>query len=157
MTNYDTLQSLKKEDLAAFLANLAGEGTLGRLTDMISVPESDEGIQKAQAEVLTWLDHEKDNPDLLVSAIAKDTRPVLERLAMMQKETMAAQENAQKLCQKLDELSVELEQQTLVNKTVQAQYEAKLGEVKAKEETLKRKEKGFFWRLLHRRPKSPND
>lgn len=156
MTNYDTLQSLKKEDLAAFLANLAGEGTLGRLTDMISVPESDEGIQKAQAEVLTWLDHESDDPALLVSAIAKDTRPVLERLATMQKETMAAQENAQKLCQKLDELSVELEQQTLVTKTVQAQYEAKLGEVKAKEETLKRKGKGFLWRLLHRQ-KSPND
>lgn len=86
MTNYDTLQSLKKEDLAAFLANLAGEGTLGSLTDMISVPESDEGIQKAQAEVLTWLDHEKDDPDLLVSAIAKDTRPVLERLPIMANE-----------------------------------------------------------------------
>lgn len=138
MTNYDTLQSLKKEDLAAFLANLAGEGTLGCVTDMISIPESDADIQKAQAEVLTWLDHESDDP------------------AMMQKETMAAQENAQKLCQKLDELSVELEQQTLVTKTMQAQYEAKLGEVKAKEETLKRKEKGFFWRLLHRQ-KSPND
>lgn len=152
MTNYDTLQSLKKEDLAAFLANLAGEGTLGRITDMISIPESDADIQKAQAEVLTWLDHESDDPAILVSAIAKDTRPVLERLAMMQKETMAAQENAQKL----DELSVELEQQTLVTKTMQAQYEAKLGEVKAKEETLKRKEKGFLWRLLHRQ-KSPND
>lgn len=156
MTNYDTLQSLKKEDLAAFLANLAGEGTLGCVTDMISIPESDADIQKAQAEVLTWLDHESDDPAILVSAIAKDTRPVLERLAMMQKETMVAQENAQKLCQKLDELSVELEQQTLVTKTMQAQYEAKLGEVKAKEETLKRKEKGFFWRLLHRQ-KSPND
>lgn len=156
MTNYDTLQSLKKEDLAAFLANLAGEGTLGCVTDMISIPESDADIQKAQAEVLTWLDHESDDPAILVSAIAKDTRPVLERLAMMQKETMAAQENAQKLCQKLDELSVELEQQTIVTKTMQAQYEAKLGEVKAKEETLKRKEKGFLWRLLHRQ-KSPND
>ena len=104
----------------------------------MSIPESDADIQKAQAEVLTWLDHESDDP------------------AMMQKETMAAQENAQKLCQKLDELSVELEQQTLVTKTMQAQYEAKLGEVKLKEETLKRKEKGFFWRLLHRQ-KSPND
>lgn len=157
MTNYDTLQSLKKEDLAAFLTNLAGEGTLGRVTDMIRVPKSDEDARKAWIEVLTWLDHETDDPALLVSAMTKDTRPVLERLAMMQKETMAAQENAQKLCQKLDELSVELEQQTLVTKTVQAQYETKLGEVKAKEETLKRKEKGFFWRLLHRRPKSPND
>lgn len=157
MTNYDTLKNLKKEDLAIFLANLAAEGTLGRLSDMTILPKGDEGLIKAQTEVLTWLDHEKDDPDLLVSAIAKDTRPVLERLAMMQKETMAAQENAQKLCQKLDELSVELEQQTLITKTVQAQYEAKLGEVKAKEETLKRKEKSFLWRLLHRRQKSPND
>lgn len=157
MTNYDTLKNLKKEDLAIFLANLAAEGTLGRLSDMTILPKGDEGLIKAQTEVLTWLDHEKDDPDLLVSAIAKDTRPVLERLAMMQKETMAAQENAQKLCQKLDELSVELEQQTLITKTVQAQYEAKLGEVKAKEETLKRKEKSFLWRLLHRRQKSPNN
>jgi hypothetical protein len=157
MTNYDTLKNLKKEDLAIFLANLAAEGTLGRLSDMTILPKGDEGLIKAQTEVLTWLDHEKDDPDLLVSAIAKDTRPVLERLAMMQKETMAAQENAQKLCQKLDELSVELEQQTLITKTVQAQYEARLGEVKAKEETLKRKEKSFLWRLLHRRQKSPND